>query len=243
MPATEPVKGRFGFVIHYTEDEDIFRSDPSLRQFSDSELDDWKAWVKRLGPGFVRQIPDVVSKTGEVASGWLLSVPMLPGDMRGKGRNEARQMIAGAVDLAGAEGACRVGLGAFTSIVTRGGETVTGRGVPITSGNTLTTVSAVKAITQLCRRTGLSLQDAHVVVVGASGAIGRLGAMLLARRAGSMTLVGNAKNPFAPRLLSKVADENPPFPGRSPPGRRLDARTLGTVHAQWHGGPRLVLDN
>lgn len=207
LPATEPVKGRFGFVIHYTEDEDIFRSDPSLRQFSDSELDDWKAWVKRLGPGFVRQIPDVVSKTGEVASGWLLSVPMLPADMRGKGRNEARQMIAGAVDLAGAEGACRVGLGAFTSIVTRGGETVTGRGVPITSGNTLTTVSAVKAITQLCRRTGLSLQDAHVVVVGASGAIGRLGAMLLARRAGSMTLVGNAKNPFAPRLLAKVADE------------------------------------
>lgn len=207
LAPTAPAKGRFGFVIHYTEDEDIFRSDPSLRQFSGTELDDWKAWVKRLGPGFVRQIPDVVSKTGDVASGWLLSVPMLPADMRGKGRNEARRMIAEAVDLAGGAGACRVGLGAFTSIVTRGGETVTGRGVPITSGNTLTTVSAVKAITQLCGRTALSLEDAHVVVVGASGAIGRLGAMLLARRAGSMTLVGNAQNPFAPRLLAKVADE------------------------------------
>lgn len=207
LPGTRPVPGRFGFVIHYTEDEDIFRSDPSLRQFSDTELEDWKAWVKRLGPGFVRQIPPVVSKTGQVASGWLLSVPMLPGDMRGKGRAEARGMIAEAVDLAGAQGACRVGLGAFTSIVTRGGETVTGRGVPVTSGNTLTTVSAVKAITRLCERTGVPLDKAHVAVVGASGAIGRLGAMLLARRAGSMTLVGNAKNPFAPRLLAKVADE------------------------------------
>lgn len=207
LPGAEAVKGRFGFVIHYTENEDIFRSDPSLRQFSDTELDDWKSWVKRLGPGFVRQIPQVVSKTGEIASGWLLSVPMLPGDMRGKGRNEAREMIAGAVDLAGAHGACRVGLGAFTSIVTRGGETVTGRGVPVTSGNTLTTVSAVKAITRLCERTGVALEEAHVVVVGASGAIGRLGAMLLARRAGSMTLIGNAQNPFAPRLLAKVADE------------------------------------
>lgn len=207
LPKDDPVRGRFGFVIHYTEDEDIFHSDPSLRQFDDTELDDWKAWVKRLGPGFVRQIPEVVSRTGEVASGWLLSVPMLPADMRGKGRNVARQMIAEAVDLAGAHGACRVGLGAFTSIVTRGGETVTGRGVPITSGNTLTTVSAVKAVTQLCARTGIPLEDAHVVVVGASGAIGRLGAMLLARRAGSMTLVGNAQNPFAPRLLAKVADE------------------------------------
>ena len=202
-----PVKGRFGFVIHYTEDEDIFRSDPSLRQFSAEELVNWKAWVKRLGPGMVRQIPDVVSRTGDVASGWLLSVPMLPGDMRGKGRNEARQMIAEAVDLAGEGGACRVGLGAFTSIVTRGGETVTGRNVPVTSGNTLTTVSAVKAITRLCQRTGIALEDAHVVVVGASGAIGRLAAMLLARRAGRMTLVGNARNPFAPRLLAKVAEE------------------------------------
>lgn len=201
------VKGRFGFVIHYTEDEDIFRSDPSLRQFSEDELQDWKAWVKRLGPGFVRQIPEVVSRTGETATGWLLSVPMLPGDMGGKGRGLARQMIAEAVDLAGDAGACRVGLGAFTSIVTRGGETVTGRGVPVTSGNTLTTVSAVKAINRLCRRTGLDLGAAHVVVVGASGAIGRLAALLLARQAGSLTLVGNAKNPFAPRLLRKVEND------------------------------------
>ena len=207
LPKEDPVPGRFGFVIHYTEDDDIFLSDPSLRQFSDEELADWKAWVKRLGPGFVRQIPEVVSKTGEVASGWLLSVPMLPADMRGKGRNEARQMITDAVDLAGDHGACRVGLGAFTSIVTRGGETVTGRGTPITSGNTLTTVSAVKAVTQLCQRTGIALEDARVVVVGASGAIGRLAAMMLARRAGSMTLVGNARNPFAPRLLAKVTEE------------------------------------
>lgn len=207
VAGNDPVPGRFGFVIHYTEDEDIFHSDPSLRQFNDQELANWKAWVKDLGPGIVHEIPNVVSKTGKVASGWLLSVPMLPGDMRGKGRNEARRMVADAVSLAGERGACRVGLGAFTSIVTRGGETVTGSGVPITSGNTLTTVAAVQAVTQMSRRTGICLEEAHVVVVGASGAIGRLGAMLLARRVGSMTLVGNARNPFAPRLLSKVADD------------------------------------
>ncbi|WP_207103078.1 aminotransferase class III-fold pyridoxal phosphate-dependent enzyme [Paracoccus shandongensis] len=239
LPGAAPVSGRFGFVIHYTEDEDIFRSDPSLRQFNEAELADWKAWVKRLGPGLVRRIPPVVSKTGASASGWLLSVPMLPGDMRGKGRHEARAMIGGAVDLAGAQGACRVGLGAFTSIVTRGGETVTGRGVPVTSGNTLTTVAAVKAVTQLCARTGLALEEAHVAVVGASGAIGRLGALLLARRAGRMTLVGNAKNPFAPRLLAKVADEIrlslAETPARAAPGRLAQALRSGQG-AQGHGG-------
>ena len=205
--AATAVPGRFAFLIHYTEEEDLFRSDPSFRQFDEHELSNWQDWVKRLGPGHARRIPNVTSKTGAVAEGWILSVPMLPNDMRGKGRQGATRMIRDAADMAVADGASRLGLGAFTSIVTRGGEAVTGRGVPITSGNTLTTVSAVKSLETLARRSGIALEQAHVAVVGASGAIGRLAAMMLARRAGRMTLVGNAGNPFAPRLLAKVADE------------------------------------
>jgi len=245
LSAPIPQQGTFGFVIHYTEEEDIFRSDPSLRQFTDGELTDWTSWVKRLGPGFVRQIPQVVSKTGAVASGWLLSVPMLPGDMRGKGKHEARQMIAQAVDLAGEKGASRVGLGAFTSIVTRGGDSVTGRGVPITSGNTLTTVSAVKAIGQMCARTGMDMSQSHVVVIGASGAIGRLAAMLLARQAGRLTLVGNARNPFAPRLLAKVGGEianvltDPDAPAHVAEGQLSKSLRETTKQGQEHTPGRL----
>ncbi len=203
----EAQPGRFAFLIHYTEEEDIFRSDPSFRSFDRDTLDQWQAWVKRLGPGCARVIPKVTSKTGAVAEGMILSVPMLPKDMRGKGRIDATSMIQEAADMAAEGGASRLGLGAFTSVVTRGGEAVTGRGVPITSGNTLTTVAAVKAIENVTRRVGMPLEDAHVVVVGASGAIGRLAALMLARRAGRMTLVGNAGNPFAPSLLGRVADE------------------------------------
>ena len=201
------VPGHFAFLIHYTEEEDIFRSDPSFRQFSDAELANWSEWVKQFGPGFARRVPVVRSNTGATAEGWIMSVPMLPTDMRGGGRKVAAQMIREAVDMAGGDGASRVGLGAFTSIVTRGGEMVTDRGVPITSGNTLTTVSAVKGIETMARKSGIDIRDAHVVVVGASGAIGRLASLMLARRAGRLTLVGNAANPFSPRLLSRVADE------------------------------------
>jgi len=134
-------------------------------------------------------------------------VPMLPQDMRGRGRQAATAMIRDAVDLAAADGATRVGLGAFTSIVTRGGEMVTGRGAAITSGNTLTSVAAVQSLELMARRIGLSLEQSHVVVIGASGAIGRLASLMLARRAGRLTLVGNAGNPFAPSLLARVADE------------------------------------
>jgi len=206
LPAT-PQAGQFAFLIHYTEEKDIFRSDPSFSQFTDEELKNWCAWVKQFGPGFARKMPRVMSNTGATAEGWIMSVPMLPSDMRGPARHVATEMIKGAVDMAVADGASRVGLGAFTSIVTRGGETATGRGAPITSGNTLSTISAVKGIENVAGRAGLPLQNAHVVVIGAAGAIGRLGSLMLARRAGRITLVGNAMNPFTPKLLSKVADE------------------------------------
>ena len=203
----QPAPGRFAFLVHYTEEEDIFRSDPSFRQFDENELANWCEWVKQFGPGFARKVPVVRSKTGATAEGWIVSVPMLPRDMRGAGRKVAADMVRNAVDLACGDGATRVGLGAFTSIVTRGGDMVTDRGVPITSGNTLTTVSAVKGIEIMARKTGIDISEAHVVVVGASGAIGRLASLMLARLAGRLTLVGNAGNPFSPRLISGVADE------------------------------------
>ncbi|MGM0583557.1 MAG: aminotransferase class III-fold pyridoxal phosphate-dependent enzyme [Pseudomonadota bacterium] len=202
-----PEAGRFAFLIHYTEEEDLFRSDPSFRNLDARELGAWREWIKNLGPGFARPVPQVTSRTGATAEGMIMSVPMLTGDMMGKGRHAAAGMVKEAVDMAREYGASRLGLGAFTSIVTRGGSSATGRGVPITSGNTLTTVAAVEAIERTAARVGLDLEDAHVAVVGASGAIGRLGALMLARRAGRLTLVGNQANAFAPRLLSKVADE------------------------------------
>ncbi len=199
--------GQFAFLIHYTEEQDIYRSDPSFKNFSEEELANWCEWVKQLGPGLARRMPLVKSRTGATADGWIMSVPMLPKDMRGGGRTVAATMIREAADMASRGGASRLGLGAFTSIVTRGGELATGRGVPVTSGNTLTTISAVKGIEKLAQSVGMPLEDANVVVIGASGAIGRLASMMLARRVGRLSMIGNSANPFSPRLLARVADE------------------------------------
>lgn len=238
--STEAAPGEFAFLIHYTEENDILRSDPSFAQFTGQELEAWRAWIRQVGPGQVRRLPEVRSRTGATAQGWLMSVPLLPADMLGASRLHAAGMIGEAVDLAAAAGASRVGLGAFTSIATRGGEMVTGRGVPVTSGNTLTTISAVKGIRHLARRSGLDLATAHVVVVGASGAIGRLAALMLSREAGRLSLVGNAKNPFTPKLLKRVANEvcevllgeavTPPLTsGRLSDRLRMMAPRLGAV--------------
>lgn len=203
----QPTQGRFCFTIHYTEEDDLLRSDPSFSTFTDEERSAWLQWVKRIGPGFAWPVPPSTSRTGDQVEGMIMSVPLLPKDMIGKGRSAARSMIQSAADMAVQFGAQRLGLGAFTSIVTGGGTAVAGRGVAVTSGNTLTTVSAVTAIERVARRVGLDPADAHVVVIGAGGAIGRLASLMLARRVGRLTLVGNVRNAHALKFLHRVEDE------------------------------------
>lgn len=202
-----PTPGRFCFLIHYTEEADLMRSDPSFSALTAEERSAWLQWVKRIGPGFAWPVPTSTSRSGAEVEGMIMSVPLLPADMIGKGRKSARAMIQNASDMAVQFGAQRLGLGAFTSIVTSGGSAVTGRGIPVTSGNTLTTVSAVTAIERVARRVGMNPAEAHVAVVGATGAIGRLAGLMLARRVGRLTLIGNARNSHAPKLLRRVEDE------------------------------------
>ena len=203
----EAAKGRFCFLVHYTQEEDVLRSDPSFAGFTAKERSTWMEWVKRVGPGYAWPVTGGTSKSGATTEGMIMSVPLLPKDMIGKDRKSARNMILRSVGMAADIGASRLGLGAFTSIVTNGGSAVAGHGVPVTSGNTLTTVAGVTALERAARRAGIDPADAHVVVVGATGAIGRLASLMLARRAGQLTLVGNAGNQFAHKFLDKVADE------------------------------------
>lgn len=203
----EATPGRFCFLIHYTEEEDVLRSDPSFASFTPEERSTWMDWVKHVGPGFAWPVKGGTSKDGATAEGMIMSVPLLPQDMVGKGRRLAREMIKAAADMAVDHGASRLGLGAFTSIVTNGGAAVTDRGVPVTSGNTLTTVSAVEALRRAAWRAGIDPATSHVVVVGATGAIGRLASLMTARWAGQLTMVGNAQNCHAQTLLGRVANE------------------------------------
>ena len=202
-----PDKRRFGFLIHYTEEEDMLRSDPSFKTFSRDEREDLRGWMKRLGPGLVRRVAPITSPTGATAEGFVLSVPLLPDEMRARGRNGALPMVEGAVDLAVETGLGRFGLGAFTSIVSRGGEAVTGRGASITSGNTLTSVVAVESVRQVARRLGRDLTRANIAIIGATGAIGGLCARLLASEAGELTLVGNPANPFSAKFLDRIRSQ------------------------------------
>jgi predicted amino acid dehydrogenase len=63
-------------------------------------------------------------------------------------------------------------------------------GVPLTTGNSYTVVSAVDAAMEAARITGRPLEGERAAIVGGAGSIGSALASLLAERVASLTLVG-----------------------------------------------------
>ena len=181
----------FAFLGHYTAPQDFVTCDPSFSQFTTEEFDRWRDYLQWAEPGVVYRLPGVRSRAGATAEGCLIGVGMLPADMMRRGRRRILPILADAVTLARDQGARVIGLGGFTSIVSKGGQSLVGRGVAVTSGNGLTTVMAIRGIEDVAGRLGLSLPAMDTAVVGATGAIGRLASVLLAERVAGLTLVGN----------------------------------------------------
>jgi acetylornithine/succinyldiaminopimelate/putrescine aminotransferase/predicted amino acid dehydrogenase len=198
---------QFTFVIHYMHEQDFVDADPSFEQFTSKEMERLRKWSREVGPGFVHHIEGVQSKAGCVSDGWLMFLPMIPRDMVHIGRKEMLEMLEKAKHMAARRGSSIVGLGGFTSIVSQGGDALTGQGAWVTSGNTLTSVMAVTGIEDITKRVGMDLSQASVAVVGATGAIGRLVSLMIADRIGSLTLVGNASNTDAMERCQGIADE------------------------------------
>ena len=201
-PAGDP---SFAFFIHPTAREDIITTDPKLARLSEDEFDRYCRYLSDLPPGVVMEVPMIHSTRGASARGWLIGMGMLPEEMAARGRRHVAREIGRGVDLACMLGAKVVGLGAFTSIYSRNGKDVVGRGPMITSGNALTAEMAIRAVKRVLERRGQSLADANIGVVGAMGSVANLCARLLARECPrSMMLVGNSRSSTG--ALTQVGD-------------------------------------
>lgn len=194
-----PVEGgveptRFAFLMHYTDEGDIVEGDPSFRQFDSAGMQAWQSWASDAEPGVVDYQPCLRSAVGATAQGWLIALPVLPEKLVKLGRRKVMPMLREARKLAQAKGAQMLGLGGFTSIVSRGGEALVSPDLAITSGNSLTALLAVQVIEAAAARIGVTLVQVQATVIGGGGSIGRLGALMLAGRVARLVLVGNAES-------------------------------------------------
>ena len=202
-PGEKPTR-RFAFIIHYPAPEDVVINNPSFAAYSRDELYQLMQWESTINePGLTCTMPAIKSLDGTVAEGWLIGVPMGARELMNMPNQEVVEVIARAVDLGRDLGAEIVGLGALTSVVTKGGRAVTGRNVAVTSGNSFTTLMAIEALFLGAEKMNAEPIAARAGIVGANGSIGRACAMMVSERVCQMTLFGSPRHPTSSRLRLK----------------------------------------
>lgn len=189
--------GTFGFIIHPIDVGDVYRKFPFAKYFPDKLVERALSWAP---PITTSRITGVESSYGK-ADGWFVSCPLTPRMMLGLPEPKVTAKIVAACRRAADLGAKVVGLGAFTSVVGDAGVTVRKNvDVAVTTGNSYTVATAIEATEKAAVLMEIDMDKADVLVLGASGAIGRAVSLILADEGRHLTLCARD-----PGRLDKVA--------------------------------------
>lgn len=191
----------FAFIIHPIDPKrDVSRKYPLLgRLLSERQIDFFSTFFP---PVYISEIEGIVSaSTGKEIKGWFIACPLTPRRMMELPVQQVYRKIIQTGRLAERLGAKILGLGAFTSVVGDAGITIArALDIPVTTGDAYTVSVAVQATVKAAERMDLSLPNVTVAVVGATGAIGRVCAHLLAPQAGRLLLIART-----PEKLEELA--------------------------------------
>jgi len=184
--------GEFAFILHpVTGAKDAARKYPLLRVLPEPLLE---LLLKRMSPKPVSQITGVRSPTGAEAHGWFVGCPLTPRQFLALPQEFVIAKIVRAARVAQDLGARIVGLGAMTAVVGDAGVTVDRSvDIAVTTGNSYTVWTAIEGAQRAAELMGADPSQAHVAVIGATGAIGRVCAQLLAETAPAVTLIGRSE--------------------------------------------------
>ncbi|MBV8518388.1 MAG: aminotransferase class III-fold pyridoxal phosphate-dependent enzyme [Acidobacteria bacterium] len=188
--------GRFAFLVHPLAWKDYGDIDESLAPLSGEQLAKLSgALADNFDPMVVGETR-ITAENGKTAYGEFILVPRRAEELRALPPEQAVSEIREAVRVAQKRGAKIVGLGAYTSVVTQGGLSLVGEGLPaITTGNSYTVIAARQTIRLASADRGWQLPRRTVAVLGAGGSIGQALSVLLARDTGRLLLIGNPAHP------------------------------------------------
>jgi len=167
----------FAFIAHPRDLSDIPRKFPLayLLPARIAEL-----WFRYQWPFVASYITGLTTKNGQRVTGAMLISPPTTKQMVQNPRL-ARTRVIQTARLAEKMGARIVGLGAFTSIVTKDGQDLLGKvDVGVTTGNAHSAAIAVQNVVLAAALTNLSLPHATAAIVGGAGSVGSACAKLLA---------------------------------------------------------------
>ena len=205
------IDGRAAFVIHpisVANVREYFFPSLNGRPVADQKLEAWWERISRyLEPAHVRR--EVVTSNGFALEVNLVMVPYLPSALTCSGLRqrpqEIRDKIQDAVTIAKELGddnipVTMVGLGAYTSIATRGGLTLNNHEMAVTTGNAYTAALTLEGVARAAQASGVDLTKAKVAIVGGGGNIGQILAVFLAGSCASLALLGSSRSDARTRL-------------------------------------------
>jgi len=152
------------------------------------------------------------------AEGWFVLCPLTARLMMSMPEAYVIRKIIQGGRVAEKLGARIFGLGAFTKVVGDAGVSVARNlRIPVTTGNSYTVATAIEATREAAGVMGYDLKKSSVVILGATGSIGRVCALILAREVRNMTLVARnerkleelaAKILYATGLAVKITSDS-----------------------------------
>jgi fatty aldehyde-generating acyl-ACP reductase len=181
----------FAFIIHPIDvKRDAMRKFPFWgRIFNENQINFLSTFFPPL---YISEIQGIVSaSTGKQIKGWFLACPYTPKRMLSLPVNRVYRKIVQTGRMAEELGAKMLGLGAFTSVVGDAGITIARElEIPVTTGDAYTVSIALQAVREAATIMDIPLHSATAAVVGATGAIGRVCAEILARDVSDLFLIG-----------------------------------------------------
>ncbi len=215
-PSEQRDEGRFAFLVHPIDSNSVVEFDRTFEQYSDAHIRQLDEKIGDVLAPFVVSSVRLTARGGETAHGIFIVVPRTADSLLKMRREDAKILVRNAVDLAVSLGAKVVGLGGYTSVITRGGRMVSGRNdVAVTSGNSYTVIAAIEASLEACRRLSLDPTTQRAAIVGAGGSVGSATSRLLACQVGSLCLVGNPANLSARKRFIDVVAQTIAFSSRT----------------------------
>ncbi|MBC7321441.1 aminotransferase class III-fold pyridoxal phosphate-dependent enzyme [bacterium] len=197
--------GRFAFLVHPLDLTNYYEFDPTLSVLPKDRIALFSEIGKDLIKPFVIGKVRLTSDCGATAYGEFINIPYTARQMIETPQDIILKVIEDAITLAIDRGARILGLGAYTSVVTRGGTLIKDKYIPLTTGNSYTVVASVDALKLASGKLGINLNQSTVSVIGATGSIGRALAILLSEDVRRIILVGNPSHPkSSSRRLRKV---------------------------------------
>ncbi|HET7144117.1 MAG TPA: hypothetical protein VFI68_08875 [Anaerolineales bacterium] len=201
----------FAFIIHPIDPKrDVSRKFPFLgRVLSERQIDFFSTFFP---PVYISEIEGITSQdSGKVIKGWFIACPYTSRRMMELRESTVYRKIIQTGRMAEKLGADILGLGAFTSVVGDAGVTIANAlDIPVTTGDSFTVAMAVQAIRDAALVMDIRIEEATVAIVGATGAIGRVCAELLAGEAARTLLVARDEKKLEAlrdRLKVKVGSE------------------------------------